>query len=190
MVKHVLIAASLIALAGCPQAPEEDLLAKADTQCLEQQWDAAVDTLRDHLARYPEDAGGHFLLGRAHAALGHLVIAEGEFGTAHALFVKNGRVNPLPRFSDAQYFEFICHVEMCKVYQRQLLILYDLGAGRPALRDRVRQWAQSLKMARAANPDSPELEVFEELLKQARELVQSLPDAPRKPDAPNVVPLA
>ena len=190
MVRVAAILTFAACIVGCPAPePEVDLLAIADEQCLNQQWDAAVDTLRDHLIMFPDDAGAHFLLGRAHAALGHLVIAEGEFETALAYFVANDRQNHLPRFEDPQYFELINHVELCKVYQRQFLILFDLGADKGALRDRVQHWAQSLRDAREVNPEAPELEVFERLLFQARTILKELPAGPRSPDAPNVVPL-
>lgn len=185
----LVIVAIAIALLGCPNDIPVNLLEEADTLCREQKWDEAAETLRIHLADNPRDPGAHFLLGRAHLNLGHLVLAEGQFNAALAYFEAGGRANPIPRFPDADYFEVMCWIEMCKVYQRQLLILLELGAEKDALVDRVDMWAEALANARKVDPTRRELQTFEALLKDAREVLQTFPDEPERPGDRRVVPL-
>jgi hypothetical protein len=166
-----------------------DHLARADYLLREARYSDGAEAAKQHLLRHPEDAGGHFLLGRAFLTTNNLVLAQGEFETALHFFYKNGKQNPLPRFEDAEYFELICHIEMTKVFQKQFVFMLDMGVGKEALAERLTRWRASNAAAKAINPDRPELAQDDELIAMADALIKGMVGRPGNGNGPIVQPL-
>ena len=113
--------------AACSRAPERDLFKEGETLFLNGEYDAAVEVFKQRLVQDPNDAGAHFYLGNCcfyNTDNNWLGIALGELETALSLFERQGKVNPVPRFS-AEYFEMICHVNQAYIYYSLIGFLAD-----------------------------------------------------------------
>ena len=113
--------------AACSRAPERDLFKEGETLFLNGEYDAAVEVFKQRLVQDPNDAGAHFYLGTCcfyNTDNNWLGIALGELETALSLFERQGKVNPVPRFS-AEYFEMICHVNQAYIYYSLIGFLAD-----------------------------------------------------------------
>lgn len=110
--------------AACGHPPQEDLFKKGEALYLDQRYDDAIAVFKQFLLDHPESAGAHFYLGTCYFASEKnrwLGIAQGELETAIAQFERQGKVNPIPRFRDATYFELIAHINLAKTYIRLAL---------------------------------------------------------------------
>ncbi len=117
--------------ASCANAPDPDLFAEGEKLYLEGEYDRTIVSFKAHLLKHPENAGSHWYLGTCYLFSSQqrwLGIAQGEFETALALFERQGKANPIPRFN-AEYFEMMCHINQAKVY----LLLMDSLAQNPRL---------------------------------------------------------
>jgi len=97
--------------------------AKAEQLYLDGNYENAIAAFKEFLLVQPEHAGAHWYLGTCYLYSQNqrwLGIAQGELETALALFERQGKVNPIPRF-DATYFEMMCHINQAKIY----LLLID-----------------------------------------------------------------
>lgn len=119
----------LLGAGACGRPPREDLLAKGEYLCREARWEEAIPVLKQHLLENPRDAGAHYYLGRCYLNQRSPwpMLAVGELETAMYLFLKSGKVSPIARFN-ATYFELSCHLEMSKVYLKQIEVLIILNA--------------------------------------------------------------
>jgi tetratricopeptide (TPR) repeat protein len=176
---------------GCG-APAHNLLEEADSMLRDQQYEEAEKTIKQHLLANPNDAGGHFLLGRVYSYPDderYLVLAEGEFRTALFYFEQSGKKNPIPRFEDPTYFELITHIEIAKIYLRQLDILFELKAPLYSIRNRLKAMRDELNEAREVDPDAPDLKHFESIYEELAEQIGEGPSDPPSQNGPAVVPL-
>lgn len=140
MARAISLTLLMAVLSGCAKQPERNLFAEAEHLYLDQRYDEAVVLLKQHLARHPEDAGAHFYLGTCYLSSpknGWLGIAQGELQTALALFERQGKINPIPRFNDSTYFELICHINLAKVYLRLILNIMDMDSSQLQLNRRT-----------------------------------------------------
>ena len=154
---------------ACSAEPSRDLLAEAEILCLDQEWDAAKVLLREHLLVHPDDAAAHFYLGRCYLMAGpgkfRPDTAEGEFQTALRIFRRNGRVNPIERFADADYFEYICQMESAKVFLNLLDVLFGYNRRVAEVQEYVERGKAYVDLAAAVLPDDPDVEVYERMFK-------------------------
>lgn len=127
-------------VAGCgPAPPATDLLHEAEQLYLVGKYDEAIPLLKQRLLQNPEDAGAHFYLGTCYLFSTDnrwLGIARGELETALALFERQGKVCPIPRFDSSVYFEMICHINIAKIY---LSLIADIESKPESLRFRQNQ---------------------------------------------------
>ncbi len=108
-----------LCIASCGKPSEqEDLFAKGEALYLDQHYDDAIAAFKKYLLDHPDQAGAHFYLGTCYMGSKDnrwLGIAQGELQTAIALFERQGKVSPIPRFN-ATYFELIGHINLAKIY--------------------------------------------------------------------------
>ena len=106
-----------------------ELFARAETLCRDQSWDEAQETLKTYLLEDPAHPGAHYYLARTYLVAKDFrpAVAEGELQTALRLFVQNGRVSPIERFSN-EYFEMICNFDAANVLLWQMDELHAYGA--------------------------------------------------------------
>jgi tetratricopeptide (TPR) repeat protein len=173
-----------VAVAGCGSEPPPDYLSEARRLYDEQQYDEAVRFWKRHLLWHPDDAAAHFYLGvsllRAPYNF-HLPTAQGEFETALALFRRQGRANPIPEFSSAQYFELRCIVEISKVSFKQLQMLMRRTEGDPLLQ----YWDDIIATARRYLDEGDEVFPGHPDVVNLRNLLDDLERAgPRRSPAP------
>lgn len=138
-VAYIVVCAAVTACTH--SAPLPDFFKQGEDLYLKGDYAAAAEAFKKRLLQAPDDAGAHFYLGTCYlndAVMSSrkgrsggnfwLGIAQGELETALAVFERQGKVNPIPRFN-AQYFEMICHVNQAKIY----LHLLDLLSSDPRL---------------------------------------------------------
>ena len=97
--------------------------------------------------------------------------------TALALFERQGKTNPIPRFSSATYFEVIGNVNLAKIYMRQFLGALNLelppGVDRGRLlRDLIEAAEDAYEDARQIDPDAQEVEWLRARLMELRTIVR------------------
>jgi hypothetical protein len=133
IVRRTAFYALCVVFVSCSRAPERDLFKEGETLYQDGKYTAAARLFKKRLFEKPDDAGVHFYLGtcylyrciRPNAAEASdpeskdpnnwLPIAQGELETALSLFGRQGKANPVPHFSSAEYFEMICHVNQAKI---------------------------------------------------------------------------
>ena len=164
---------------GCEANPPANGPAKSyetlERMTQEAQWDEAIPEWRRFLLDHPENSGAHFYLGRCYlnseTARWRLPLAEGEFETALALFLRQGKQSPIEGFS-ARYFAFRCHIEAVKVCFEQMLFLLDTDIPNDLkngyLQGLLAKCEEAYKKAEAIVPDSPDLINAARMLEQAR----------------------
>ncbi len=126
----VAIAVGVLTLSARGEETSEDLLARAETLCLDRRYDDAIPVLKSLLMKFPMNAGAHYYLGRCYMSSEDFrpLIAKGEFETALRLFEAGDKASsPIGRFS-AQYFEMICHIDSAKVTLLEIDALMSNGA--------------------------------------------------------------
>lgn len=150
---------------ACRRTDESGLLKQAETLCLDAQWQEAKVILKQYLVRRPNDAAGHFYLGRCYLFSEDFrpTLAEGEIQTALSLFLENGKKSPIERFTD-DYFEMICYVESAKVslieinrFRAYGLKIAHLGP----LVDKCKRYAQ---LARDLMPGAEEVKELDHII--------------------------
>lgn len=173
-------------LSGCPKQPERNLLAEAEQLYLDMRYDEAIALLKQHLVRHPEDAGAHFYLGTCYLSSSQnawLGIAQGELQTALALFQRQGKVNPIPRFNSATYFEMICHINLAKVYLRLIINVMDTDPSRlqvdkrAAIRKLVDGLEEQYEAARAIAPNDADVMSLRQRIIDIRAMVRFAPQS-------------
>ncbi len=131
----VAVAFAALLTPACNRPPEEDLFSAGETLYLDQRYDEAIDAFKRFLQDNPNHAGAHFYLGTCYFASDDnrwLGIAQGELQTAIALFERQGKVSPIPRFNDT-YFELISHINLAKIYLGLALSIVEDRSGLPGL---------------------------------------------------------
>ncbi len=140
------VALAALLTSACSRPPEEDLFATGETLYLDQRYNEAIDAFKRFLLDNPNHAGAHFYLGTCYFASDDnrwLGIAQGELLTAIALFERQGKVSPIPRFDDT-YFELISHINLAKIYLGLVLTIVEDRSSLPGL-DRRKAVALSLE---------------------------------------------
>ncbi|MBX7256184.1 MAG: hypothetical protein K1Y02_07460 [Candidatus Hydrogenedentes bacterium] len=168
------------------------MFAEAEVLYLDMRYDEAITLLKQHLIRNPKDAGAHFYLGTCYLNSpknGWLGIAQGELQTALALFKEQGKVNPIPRFNNATYFEMICHINLAKVYLRLIVNVLDLpqnqlGVDRgSAIEKLVEGLEEQYAAAREIAPNDPDVKALYERISEVKGLLRYRPRSnPSRPD--------
>ncbi|MCL4693860.1 MAG: hypothetical protein KJ060_15280 [Candidatus Hydrogenedentes bacterium] len=131
----VAVALAALPAPACNRPPEEDLFAAGETLYLDQRYDEAIGTFKRFLVDNPNHAGAHFYLGTCYLASDDnrwLGIAQGELQTAIALFERQGKVSPIPRFNDT-YFELISHINLAKIYLGLVITIVEDRSSLPGL---------------------------------------------------------
>jgi len=165
----LLLASIALVVAGCRQAPPDDLLARADALCKEQKWDDAIPLLKRHLLAHPAAPDGnvaaHFLLGQCYMFGGRLFTgpAEGELRLALRYFLENGKTSPFAEFSN-EYFELRLHLEIAKVHLKRLQAAMATGAPPAVLREILARCKRAADEARQIQPDSNDVKQLDSLL--------------------------
>jgi len=184
MARAINLTLLLVLVSGCAKQPERDLFAESEQLYLSLRYDDAIGLLKQHLAQHPEDAGAHFYLGTCYLNSpknGWLGIAQGELLTALALFDRQGKVNPIPRFNDATYFELICHINLAKVYLRLVLNVMNMDANqlkidhRTALRGLVNGLQEQYEAAKQIDPNHADVKGLRERIEEVQGFMQTLP---------------
>ena len=175
---------------ACSRAPERDLSKEGEVLYLKGEYTAAAEVFKRRLIQNPDDAGAHFYLGTCYlydTNKNWLGIAQGELETALSLFERQGKVNPVPRFS-AEYFEMICHLNQAKVY---LVLIDELakaprqfggvvpGSVIPKILEKCKEQAD---LAERVSPGNPDVVALKSLVRQ---LTEGAGPAPRPQIAPS-----
>ena len=193
------LAVALVFAAGtslsCRQEPEVGLFAQGETLYLDGRYDEAIAVFKRFLLEHPDHAGAHFYLGTCYLssdANAWLGIAQGELQTALALFERQGKVNPIKRFSSATYFEMICHINQAKIYMNLMLTVMEDPPTwmrrvdpRAAMAMLLEKCEEQYEAARHVDPSNPDVEG---LRKQIDMLRGALQIPARPPDTPSAVP--
>ncbi|MFP6615309.1 MAG: hypothetical protein VCB26_02775 [Candidatus Hydrogenedentota bacterium] len=158
---------SLVSCAGSDTSEStEDLFARGEFLCLEQEWGEARNVLREFLLENPDHPGAHFYLGRSYLNWEESfrpVIAEGELQIALQLFYENNEISYIERFPPT-YFELICNIESVKVCLTEFAIVINLGAPKSQLLHLVARARKYLEAARNVIPDAPDVATYEKLV--------------------------
>ena len=174
---------SILTLAGCADSLEDwELYDRMEQTALEGQWAQADRYARQYILRHPHDPAGHFYLGfrYLHSERPWFGVALGQYRLALRLFEEGGRENPIPRFPDADTFEALCHLEISKVYQKQLLFLLDAGAPRDTYGPILDNWQAAVDIVREIDPGSDDVQAYDQLIQDFRHYIRSMP-----PSRPN-----
>lgn len=172
----------IVAISCSSRAPEQDLFAVAETLYLDQHYDQAIDAFKRFLLDHPDHAGAHFYLGTCYFASDDnrwLGIAQGELLTAIALFERQGKVSPVPRFNDT-YFELISHINLAKIYMGLVLTILDEGSRIPGLDKRravemtLEKCDEQYDIVAKIDPDHADVQWLKERINTLREAL-SLP---------------
>ena len=178
----LLVLAGGLALSACTrgQITDEQLYALMEQTALQGRWDEADRFARAYILRNPEDPAGHFYLGfrYLHSDQPWFGVALGQYRMALKLFEEGGRVNPIPRFEDASIFEGLCHLEISKVYQKQLLFLLDADAPREAYGPLIDNWQEAVDIVREIDPESTAVREYDRLIQEFRLYIEELPSRP------------
>lgn len=162
---------------GCGRTtgyPGEELLDRAEFLIREQRYEEAKKLLKTFLYSHPDHSGAHYYLGRCYSESPEafwFVIAQGEIETALDIFLRDGRRSTIKRFSD-DYFEMICHLDIAKIYLRQIEFLIRQGAPPSIIKMTFEKTEQALEEARRVLPDSPDIALIENLLNMVRSHVR------------------
>lgn len=148
-----------------------------EAAALAQDWRRAEVFARAYTTRNPFDPAGHFYLGfrYLHSDQPWFGVALGEYKVALRLFEEQGRVNPIARFESAEIFEAMCHLEISKVHQRQILFLMDAGAPRETFPPLLERWQAAVDRVRAINPDSRDVAVYDRLIQEFYNHLERMP---------------
>lgn len=177
----VLMALCMPVLGGCSERLEDaELYERMEDTALAGQWAEADRYARQYILRHPHDPAGHFYLGfrYLHSERPWFGVALGQYRMALRLFEESGRANPIPRFPDAETFESLCHLEISKVYQKQLLFLLDAGAPRDVFGPLLDNWQSAVDTVREINPDSEDVREYDRLIQDFRRYIETMPAAP------------
>jgi len=169
--------AALAAAACAPVLDNEELYERMEQSALTRQWDDADRYARQYILRNPHDPAGHFYLGfrYLHSERPWFGVAMGQYRLALRLFEEGDRVNPIERFESAAVFEALCHLEISKVYQKQLLFLLDAEAPREAFGPLLDNWQAVVDIVRELEPDSEAVRVYDRLIRDFRSYIERLP---------------
>jgi tetratricopeptide (TPR) repeat protein len=148
-------------VSACNSSTEPVSLERAETLCLDRQYEEAIPVLKSLLVREPENAGAHFYLGVAYLGAKRFLpeLSLGEFQTALRLFQKQGEVSPIERFS-SEYFEMMCYVNQGKVVFRDGLDKIALGARRRHIEPHLAELERLAEAARGVIPEAEEADVL------------------------------
>lgn len=189
LVNRVLAVGAILitsAVCACSRAPEPDYFAEGEQLYLNGDYDAAIECFKKVLLRNPDHAGAHWYLGTCYLyseKQNWLGIAQGELETALALFHRQGKVNPIPRFN-ATYFEMMCHINQAKVYLRLVQAIVDNPGAFPNLHPRVviprllDRCAEEAAEAEKVAPGNADVENLKSIVEKVRKELDRQP-APR-----------
>ncbi|MFP6597836.1 MAG: hypothetical protein VCC01_10305 [Candidatus Hydrogenedentota bacterium] len=161
----ILLTLSLVSCAGSDTSEStEDLFARGEFLCLEQEWGESRNVLREFLLKNPDHPGAHFYLGRSYLMWEDSfrpVIAEGELQIALQLFHENNEISYIERFPPS-YFEMICNIDSAKVCLKEFGTVLNLGAPKSQLLHLAARARKYVEAAREVIPDAPEVAEYEE----------------------------
>ncbi|MDZ4860841.1 MAG: hypothetical protein SGI88_17835 [Candidatus Hydrogenedentes bacterium] len=175
MTRLVSIVVLAACAASCNRAPAPDFFAEGEELYLKGEYDEAIERFKGYLLADPDHAGAHWYLGTCYLYSSEhrwLGIAQGELETALALFNRQGKANPIPRFNET-YFEMMCHINQAKIYLLLVETLIQNPRAFPGLDARavipglLAKCAEHAGLADEVSPGNPDVVELKRILDRA-----------------------
>lgn len=165
--------------AGCgSEPPGAEAFDHAEFLVLEGRFEEAIPVLKAFLVHHPEHTGAHYYLGRAYYNAREsfwFALAEGEIRTALALFERQGRANPIDRFSP-EYFELSCYLDIARIHGRQAAAAIAAGLPRRAVDAIIARGEEALSEAGEVMPGAAEVDQVREGFEALRDSAAPAPE--------------
>lgn len=151
---------ALATLSACGRdTVDASLLERADALLLQARPMEALPLAKAYVAAFPEDASGHLLLGACYriSTPDWLMLADGEFETAAALFKRTGRRGALSRFTDDKAFRIALYRFRALVDMRWTLDAINRNVKEEYVHKLARRCAEHVEEGLSLNPEDAEL---------------------------------